>query len=73
MRVQKETGWVASPVGGGYWTISKVGSGDLTRTYYDGQFPVEEDVSTSGTVSKVTSNFVGARGMEAITATVQLS
>ena len=39
--------------------------GDVTRSYYDGQMPVEEDSVVSGT-SSVTRNFVGARGIESI-------
>lgn len=35
------------------------------RTYYDGQMPLEESVTTSGNTT-LTRNFVGARGIEAM-------
>lgn len=35
------------------------------RTYYDGQMPLEESVTTSAHTT-LTWNFVGARGIEAI-------
>ena len=35
------------------------------RTYYDGQMPTEESVTTSGNTT-LTRNFVGARGIEAM-------
>ncbi|MFM9873507.1 MAG: RHS repeat domain-containing protein [Fimbriimonadaceae bacterium] len=41
--------------------VKKVGGGVTTRSYYDGQMPVEED--SAGTVTR---NFVGARGIEAM-------
>jgi hypothetical protein len=41
--------------------------GEVTRSYYDGQMPVEEDFDATGTANdKLTRNFVGARGIEAI-------
>jgi RHS repeat-associated protein len=40
----------------------------VTRSYYDGQMPVEEDVTTGGSTT-LTRNFVGARGLEAISTT----
>jgi len=45
--------------------VKKIKGADVTRSYYDGQMPVEEDWVVSGT-SSVTRNFVGARGIEAI-------
>jgi RHS repeat-associated protein len=45
----------------------KNGGDEVTRNYYDGQMPVEEDFDTSGTANdSVTRNFVGARGLEAM-------
>ena len=39
------------------------------RTYYDGQMPLEESVTTSGNTT-LTQNFIGARGLEAMTTKV---
>jgi RHS repeat-associated protein len=48
----------------------KNGGDEVTRSYYDGQMPIEEDFDTSGTANDtVTRNFVGARGLEAISTT----
>jgi RHS repeat-associated protein len=46
----------------------KNGGDEVTRSYYDGQMPVEEDVTTGGSTT-LTRNFVGARGLEAISTT----
>ncbi|QYK54244.1 MAG: RHS repeat-associated core domain-containing protein [Fimbriimonadaceae bacterium] len=48
--------------------VKKSCSAGTTRSYYDGQMPTEEDFDTTGTSSDtVTRNFVGARGIEAMT------
>ena len=41
----------------------------VTRTYYEGQMPLEEDVIQGGSVQSLTRNFLGGRGLEAITTT----
>lgn len=68
MRVRKEEGvtWVSSS---GVESRALSGVKDH-RTYYDGQMPVEEDEKwITGSVDKLTRNFVGVRGLEAITTT----
>ncbi len=41
----------------------------VTRTYYEGQMPLEEEVIQGGSVQSLTRNFLGGRGLEAITTT----
>ena len=41
----------------------------VTRTYTEGQMPLEEDVIQGGSVQSLTRNFLGGRGLEAINTT----
>jgi hypothetical protein len=49
--------------------VRKQVGGSVTRSYYDGQMPVEED-EVNGSSVKLTRNFVGARGIEMMETTV---
>ncbi len=41
----------------------------VTRTYYEGQMPLEEEVIQGGSVQSLARHFLGGRGIEAITTT----
>lgn len=43
--------------------------GATTKYFYDGQMPIEEDYNPSGTVTKVTRNTLGGRGIDMILTT----
>ena len=62
MRVYKRSG--VTSIGNGIFAQTLAGF-TVHRTYYDGQTPLEESVTTSGNTT-LTRNFVGARGIEAM-------
>lgn len=47
--------------------------GATTKYFYDGQMPIEEDYNPSGTITKVTRNTLGGRGIDMISTTTSSS
>ena len=71
-RIEKVEGvtfaWVGSKTSGQYDT-NYAQNRPSSRYYYDGQMGFEDDYNPSGTVTKVTRNLLGARGIDRISIT----
>ncbi|MEQ1823303.1 MAG: RHS repeat-associated core domain-containing protein [Fimbriimonadaceae bacterium] len=73
MRTEKVEGinlsWVQVSRASGYYDTNTASNRPTTRYFYDGQMPIEEDYTTGGSVTKVTRNALGARGIDMISVT----
>ena len=64
-----DEGGMGAELGSGHYDTNYAQNRPTTRYYYDGQMGFEDDYNPAGTITKVTRNVLGARGIDRISIT----